>query len=57
MVSELKIGGKELISLGIKGAMIGKTLNHLLMLVIEEKAENSEQSLKSAALRFIDEGC
>lgn len=54
-LSELKISGKQLMSIGIKGPVIGKILSALLCLVIEEKIENEENDLMSAARRLRSE--
>lgn len=54
-LSELKISGKQLMSIGIKGPDIGKILSALLCLVMEEKLENKECDLMSAAQRLRSE--
>lgn len=56
-VTDLSIGGKELLELGFQGPSIGRTLNYLLELVIEEKLENEKSQLLGAAKQFwIDNG-
>ncbi len=46
-ISHLNIDGNELIQMGITGAEIGKTLENILFLVIEEILENSKESILS----------
>ncbi len=48
-LSTLKIDGKDLIALGIQGEKIGKVLDRLLNLVIDEKCENEKNALLSRA--------
>lgn len=53
-IKDLKIGGKELIALGVpSGPMMGKCLNHLLERVLEEQIPNDPQALLSAAKAFL----
>ena len=55
-VSQLKIDGQKLIELGFqKGPQIGKVLNKLLDLVIDEKIENTEETLINAAILWCEE--
>ncbi len=55
-ISDLKICGDDLIKLGIKdGLSIGRILNELLYLVIDEKCENSEKSLIETAKMLMEE--
>ena len=49
-LSELSIGGKDLLALGIKGVEIGKTLSRLLDAVMREECKNTPEDLK----RYID---
>ena len=44
-ISELAINGADLINLGIESKNIGKTLNNLLQLVINEKVSNEREAL------------
>lgn len=44
-ISDLKINGKDLISLGYEGKEIGEKLNELLTLVVDDKLENSKENL------------
>ena len=55
-LSELKINGKDLLSLGVKGRRIGNILDSLLSDVIEEKLENERNALLSAAKSLCDFG-
>ena len=48
-LSQLKINGKQLLSLGAKGRQVGTMLDALLTDVIEGKIENEEEALLSAA--------
>lgn len=44
-ISDLKVGGNDLLSLGIKGKEIGSMLDLLLDLVIAERLENTKDAL------------
>ncbi len=44
-LKDLAVDGKDLLSLGIQGAAIGKTLNFLLEQVTEEKLPNEKEAL------------
>lgn len=44
-LSELAVGGKDLLALGYRGPAIGEALNRLLQLVVEEKLPNEKQVL------------
>ena len=44
-LKDLSVNGNDLISLGITGKDIGKTLNYLLEAVLNEQVENNKQSL------------
>ena len=44
-ISDLKISGRELVSLGLKGASVGELLTVLLDLVIDGELENSREAL------------
>lgn len=46
-ISDLKIGGRELLSLGISGKAVGDTLTELLFAVIDGRAENTYAALVS----------
>jgi tRNA nucleotidyltransferase (CCA-adding enzyme) len=50
-LSDLKIGGKELLSLGFSGEDIGTILNQLLISVIKGEVENEPESLVSAVAK------
>lgn len=53
-LKDLKINGNDLIELGFKpGKDIGRTLNFLLDLVIENKLANDSESLKDSALGIL----
>ena len=45
LISDLAVNGFDIMALGIKGKKIGETLDNLLELVINEKVENSKESL------------
>lgn len=51
-ISDLEIGGNDLISLGIYGKDVGDTLNELLLLVIDGECENEREALLSKALEL-----
>ena len=51
-ISDLEIGGNDLISLGIFGKDIGDTLNELLLCVIDGGCENERETLLAAALEL-----
>ena len=51
-VSDMKIGGKELLEIGIKGVRVGVTLEHLLDLIIEKEVENDKEALLDKAKAF-----
>ncbi len=53
-ISELKINGKALLSLGAVGKQVGDILDRLLTEVIEGRVENEENALASAAKAFIE---
>ena len=44
-ISQLAIGGRELLALGYRGADIGNTLERLLMAVIDGQADNTPEGL------------
>ena len=52
-LSDLKINGKALGELGVKGKRIGEILSSLLDSVIEGKIENTEEELLSAAKKML----
>ncbi len=55
-ISDLKICGDDLIMLGIEdGLLIGRVLNELLYLVIDEKCENSKECLLKTARILMEE--
>ena len=51
--SDLKLGGRDLMDLGLRGKAIGETLEALLELVWEEKVENQRDALITAAKTHI----
>jgi len=51
-IKDLAVNGHDLISLGLKGPEIGKTLNYLLDLVIDHPALNEKETL----MKVVDEG-
>lgn len=53
-ISDLKISGRELNSMGIKGVATGVALSRLLEMLIEGETENTTESLLAAALEFTD---
>lgn len=54
-VKDLSVGGKDLISIGYRpGCQIGKTLNQLLELVINEEVENKKDELLELAKRWLN---
>ena len=44
-LSSLALDGRDMIALGLKGKEIGNALNELLNAVVENKAENTRDSL------------
>jgi tRNA nucleotidyltransferase (CCA-adding enzyme) len=53
-IKDLKIGGKDLMALGIPaGPTIGKCLNHLLEQVLDDQLPNEPQALLTAAALFL----
>lgn len=46
-ISDLAIGGRELMSIGIRGRALGDTLNELLLAVIDGEVENTPDALIS----------
>ena len=46
-LKDLAIRGEDLMAIGIKGPMLGKTLNYLLSLVIEDPEKNQRETLLS----------
>lgn len=53
-VSQLKINGNDLIDMGLKGKEIGEVLSELLHLVMQDKVDNDENSLKDKAKKIIE---
>ena len=51
-VTDLAVNGHDLMALGITGPAIGRTLNRLLDLVLEEQCPNEKQALLSAAQKM-----
>lgn len=51
-LSELAVGGRELIAAGIEPRRIGRTLEWLLRLVLEDPAKNEKELLLSCALAY-----
>ena len=52
-LGDLAIDGSELEKLGLKGPAVGKALNHLLELVVQDPTRNTETHLLEAARRHI----
>ena len=52
-ICDLKIGGKELMVLGIKGEKIGDVLEALRRLVVNEPEQNRRERLLEATKKFI----
>jgi tRNA nucleotidyltransferase (CCA-adding enzyme) len=52
-LGDLAIDGSDLEKLGFKGPAVGKALNHLLELVVQDPANNTETRLLDAARRHI----
>lgn len=51
---QLNISGRDIIKLGVKeGPLVGKLLNHLLKLVIDDKIENEYATLREQAIKII----
>ena len=48
-LKDLAVKGQDLIALGLTGPAIGKTLNHLLALVLDEQIPNEKEMLLKAA--------
>lgn len=44
-LKELKINGNDLINLGIKGDIIGKTLNRVLLMIYSDKLQNNKEDI------------
>ena len=51
-LKDLNVNGIDMISLGLKGSAIGKTLNHLLDNVINEVISNNHDDLLKEAIKF-----
>ena len=49
-ISDLEIGGRELIALGFSGERVGDMLDRLLLAVIDGEVENSKEALLSYAV-------
>ena len=49
----LDIDGRDLVDLGVKGPLIGKILNKLLEMVIDEEIENRHSNLIAKAKELI----
>ena len=47
-LKDLAIGGKELMAMGYSGPAIGKALQQLLEMVLDEQVENSKEALLAA---------
>ncbi len=52
-LKELKIGGNELLSMGVKGERVGIILGELLSSVISEKTENTKEALLELAKELV----
>lgn len=53
-ISDLDINGKDIMSLGASGKLVGDTLSYLLDMVISEKLENNKEILITAAKAYLD---
>ena len=51
-VAQLDINGRELAAIGFKGVQIGKTLEALLLEVMDESLQNDKRSLKARAIQM-----
>lgn len=57
-IKDLEINGRDILSFGICGPIVGQTLNYLLEAVIDERVENDHLALMKAATRYLTEvGC
>lgn len=54
-ISQLAIDGNRLVSIGYSGRAVGEMLSELLELVIEEKLENTAETLADYAVRRLSE--
>lgn len=52
-ISDLKVGGDDLMSLGVRGKKIGQTMEYLLNCVIEKQVANDKEELLSLAKRYL----
>ena len=52
-ISDLAVGGKEMIGLGARGEAVGRALSELLRLVMSEKIPNEREALIEAAREII----
>ena len=53
-VKDLAVSGNDLMALGISaGPMLGKCLNHLLELVLDEQLPNEKEPLLTEAANYI----
>ena len=46
---DLAVNGHDLMAIGLSGPQIGKTMNRLLELVLDEQIENTKDALLAAA--------
>lgn len=53
--AQLKIGGRQLTALGLRGVAVGETLRALLFAVMDERVENEEDALLREAKRLAGE--
>lgn len=53
-IKDLAIGGRDMMSIGLKGPQIGRTLAYLLDNVIEDPQLNSKEKLLALAMRYKD---
>lgn len=53
-LSQLALGGRELLGLGLQGPRVGEALDGLLGLVIEGKLPNDRAALLEAARRWME---
>lgn len=54
-LSDLKVDGDDMLSLGIRGKMIGETMDYILNCVIESQVANDRQELLTLAKRYIEQ--
>lgn len=55
-IKDLSVNGHDICSFGVSGPTVGRVLNHLLNMVIEETLENNHDSLMTEAKEFLSGG-